>query len=167
MADVQHSSFQHADAHEPRHITLNGTGASGNVITNSGSVTQVSEYRRLKLADIDEVEEIFMVFEIDSTSNQTHFIPAPFQGTIIKWVAVVDNPLVTASNTYELRVDGVLVTSTPITFATGGSPGDQESATASGANGFSGGANIEVVGTAVNNTDATVDTRFAITVRRS
>ncbi len=167
MPDVQHSSFQHADAHEPRHIGINGTGASGNVITNSSSVTQISEYRRLKLQDIDEVDEIFIVFEIDSTTTKTHFIPVPFQGTIIKWVAVVDNPLVTASNTYELRIDGVLVTSTPITFATGGSVGDQESATATGANGFSAGQNIEVVGTAVNNTDATVDTRFAITVRRS
>ncbi len=170
MADVQHSSFQHADAHEPRHITLNGVGASGSVITNSSSVTQTSEYRRLVLGDIDEIDEVLMVFEIDSsttTGAQTHYIPAPFGGLIQNWVAVVDNPLVTATNTYELRIDGVQVTSTPITFPTAGSPGDQQSATATGANSFSIGQNIEIVGTAINNTDATVDTRFAIIVRRN
>lgn len=166
MAEVQHSSFQHADAHEPRHITLNGVGASGSVITNSSSVTQTSEYRRLALADLDTVDEILMVMEIDSTSAQTHFVPVPFGGTIISWVAAVDNPLVTGGNTYELRIDGVQVTSTPITFAIAGAAGDQESAIATGANSFSVGQNIEVVGTAINNTDATVDTRFIITVRR-
>ena len=166
MADAQHSSFQHADAHEPRHITLNGTGASGNVITNSGSVTQTSEYRRLKLEDIDEIEEVLMILEIDSSVAQTHYIPGPFNGSIQSWVAVVNNALVTGSNTYELRIDGVLVTSTPITFTSGGAAGDRQSATASGANTFTTGNNIEVVNTLNDNTDASVDTRFAIIVRR-
>lgn len=166
MADAQHSSFQHADAHEPRHITLNGTGASGNVITNSSSVTQTSEYRRLKLEDIDEIEEVLLVLETDSTTVQTHFIPGPFNGTIQSWVAVANNALATADNTYELRIDGTIVTSTPITFTFGGSIGDRESAAASGANTFTTGNNIEVVGTTIGNTDAAVDIRFLITVRR-
>lgn len=166
MPIVQHSNFQHADAHEPRHVTLNGTGASGKVITNSGSVTQTSEYRNLVLSEVNEVDEIVVVLELDSTSAQTHYVAVPFQGTIIKWVAVTSNPLVTGNNTYELRIDGVAVTSTQITFTTGGASGDQESAAASGANGFSVGQNIEVVGTSISNTDATVDIRFTITIRR-
>ena len=167
MADIQHSSFQHADAHEPRHITLNGTGASGNVITNSSSVTQTSEYRRLILGDINEVEEVLMILEIDSSVIQTHYIPGPFNGDIISWVAVVNNALVTGNNTYELRIDGVVVTGTPITFTSGGAAGDRQSATASGASTFTTSNNIEVVNTLNDNTDAAVDTRFAIIVRRS
>ena len=154
MADVQHSAFTSADTHEPKHITLNSQNASGKVITNSGSVGGVSEYRRLTQGDFSGLEEHLIVEEFISTTTQTHFIPVDFAGTIVKWIAVVNNALVTASNTYELRIDGVLVTSTPITFAISGAAGDQESATATGANTFTSGANIEVVGTTIGNTDA-------------
>jgi len=167
MADVQHSSLQHADVHEPRHITLNGTGASGRVITNSSSVAQTSEYRRLTQADLNEVDEIFSVLEIDSTSAQTHYWAVPFAGTIISWRAVVNVPLVTASNTHELRINGVTVTGTPITFASGGAAGEIQTATATGANTFAVGDNIEIVGTSIGNTDTNVDTRFIVTIRRA
>ena len=167
MPAVQHSSFPHAEVHEPRHISINGTGQSGQVITNSPSVAGTSEYRKLRQSDIDQVDEMLTVMEIDSTSVQTHYLPMDFSGTILRWIAVVTQPLVTAANTYELRIDGVQVTSTPITFAISGSAGDQESATATGANTFNTGANIEVVGTTVGNTDASVDTRFLVTIRRA
>lgn len=165
MPDVQHSSFQHADAHEPRHITLNGTGQSGQVITNDSATAGISEYRRLKQSDLVEVDHRVLIREFNSTTIQTHFIPVDFSGTILRWIAVIDNPLVTAGNTYELRIDGIQVTGTPITFAIAGSPGDQQSATASGANTFNSGNNIEVVGTTIGNSDATVDTTFHITYR--
>ena len=169
MAQVQHSSLQHADVHEPRWISLNGTGASGNVITNSSSLTGQSEYRRLRLFEIDDVFDTLLVFESNSSTaigTRTHYIPASFDGSIVDWYAVVDNPLVGAGNTYELRIDGVLVVGTPITFGTAGAPGDQQNATATSAADFSTGQNIEIVSTAIGNTDASVDTRFAINVRR-
>lgn len=165
MPDIQHSAVQHADSHEPRHITLNGTGQSGQVITNDPGTPGISEYRNLTQTDIDNVIQHFLIREFDSTSVQTHFIPVDFSGTIVQWIVVVDNPLVTASNTYELRIDGVQVTGTPITFAIAGSVGDQQSAVAAGANTFNSGANIEVVGTTIGNTDITVDTTFQITYR--
>lgn len=167
MADIQHSSFQHADVHEPRHITLNGTSASGQVITNSASTAQESEYRRLELQDLEQVTEIFSMFERDGSVAQTHYFAAPYTGVIEEWSLVVDNPLVTGSNTWEVRINGVQVTGTPITIAAAGSAGEVAQANASGASSFSKGDTIEVVGTTITNTDATVDTRFVITARRA
>jgi hypothetical protein len=167
MAIVQHSAFQSGSTHEPKHITLNSTGASGKVITNSSSVAGTSEYRRLTSADIDEVDDTFMVEEFTSTTAQTHYIPVPYNGTILDWYAVVNGALTTASNTYELRLDGVQVTGTPITFAIAGAAGDQQSATATAANTMSTGQNIEVVGTSIGNADTSIDTRFIINVRRA
>jgi hypothetical protein len=165
MANVQHSAFTHADVHEPRHISLNGASASGKVITNSSTAGE-SEYRRLAQADLLDLEALLTVEEFTSTTAQTHYIPMDFDGTIVQWIAVVNNALVTASNTYELRIDGVQVTSSPITFAISGAAGDQQSAVAPGAHTFTSGANTEVVGTTIGNTDATVATRFMITVQR-
>ena len=170
MADIQHSSLQHPDVHEPRWITLNGTGASGNVITNSSSTSGISEYRRLSQDEIDDVLQTIPVFEIDSSTGvgtRTHYLAMPFQGSIVNWYAVVDNPLVAGSNTYELRINGVQVTGTPITFNPGGSAGDSLNAAATGNEAFNTGDNIEVVSTAIGNTDATVDTRFLIEIRRA
>ena len=171
MADVQHSSFQHADVHEPRWISINGTGANGNVITNSGSTTGISQYRRLGFDDIDNKVDTLQVKEFDSSVLQTSYTVAGFDGQITDWIAVVSNPLVTGSNTYELRINGVQVTGTPITFTTtagsGGTAGDTQSATASGANTFESGDVITVVCTSNANTDATVDTTFVINVSRN
>jgi len=167
MANIQHTDLTHSQVHEPRWITINGTGSSGYVITNSSSVAGESEYRKLKFSDIDEKDFFFTMKEINSTTAQTHYWPCDFSGTIVKWKAVVDNPLVTSSNTYELRIDGVQVTGTPITFATGGAAGDQQSANATAANTFSTGDNIQIVGTTIGNTDTTVDTVFVVTVRKA
>lgn len=167
MANLQHDALTSAQVHEPKHITLNGTGASGKVITNSSVTPNVSEYRYLTMNDLDNVEEVLLVLERDSSVLRTHYIAAPFSGTVISWVAVIDAALVTGANTYELQIDGATVTGTPITFPVGGAPGDQRSASASGANTFASGDNIMIVCTANGNTDATVDTRFTIIVRRS
>ena len=166
MAIIQHDAMQSAGVHEPKHITINSTGASGNVITNSSSVAGTSEYRRLVSSEIDEVDDTFMLEEFISTTAQTHYIPAPYDGLILNWYAIVNGALVTGTNTYELRIDGVQVTSTPITFAIAGAAGDQLNASASAGGGFTTGQSIEVVGTSINNTDASIDTRFVINVRK-
>jgi hypothetical protein len=108
-----------------------------------------------------------VVVEFTSTTAQTHYIPVPYNGTILNWYGVVNGALLTGSNTYELRLDGVQVTSTPITFTIAGAAGDQQNASATGANTMSTGQNIEVVGTTISNTETAIDTRFIINVRRA
>lgn len=164
---LQHSSLQHSNVHEPKHISINGTGQSGQVITNSSSTAGQSEYRRLNMSDINNVDELITGLEIDSTTTQTHYFEMPFAGTVQSWRVIVNNALATGSNTHELRINNTQVTGTPITIASGGAAGDSGSATATGANTFSAGDELTVVGTTISNTDTSVDTRYIITVRRA
>ena len=167
MADLQHDTLAHAQAHEPKHITLNGTSASGKVITNSGSTPSTSEYRSLKEDEITEVQDYYSVWENDATRTTALIVPAMYPGTIVGWLVVQEDTLTTAENIYELRIDGVQVTSTPITVLLAGSIGDQYSASATAANTFATGAGIEVFPTTVGNTDASASIRFIIQVTRS
>jgi 3-deoxy-D-arabino-heptulosonate 7-phosphate (DAHP) synthase len=98
---------------------------------------------------------------------QTHYFAMPFAGTVESWYLVVNNALTTAPNTWEVQIDGVQVTGTPITIAISGAAGDNATQAATAANSFAAGANVMVVGTTIGNADASVDTRFIITVRRS
>lgn len=172
MANLQHDTLPSASVHEPKHISLNSTSATGNVITNSSSVASTSEYRRLVQQDIDELEQLWIVLELDASVAQTHYIPATYAGTIEKWAGIITGTAViaTGSNTYELQIDGVQVTSSPITFTTGvgtgGAAGDIVKATATSANVFAEDAEITVVNTAANNTDANCDIRFVIACKR-
>jgi chloramphenicol 3-O-phosphotransferase len=167
MANIQHSTLAHGQVHEPRWIGINGTGASGKVITNSSSTAGISEYRKLTFLDIDNKDLFFDVYEINATAAHTFYWPCAFNGTILSWVVVIEKPLVTAGNTYELRINGVQVTGTPVVFPVGGAAGDQRTANASAANTFIQGNNIQIVGTAVGNTDATVNVRSVIIVRKN
>jgi len=167
MAIIQHSALTHAKTHEPRWIGINGTGASGKVITNDASTSGISEYRNLKFSDIIEKDFLFDITEYTSTTAQTHYWPAHFDGTIISWRAVVNGILATATNTYELRINGVQVTSTPFTFALAGAAGDQKTATATAANTFTTGTNIQIVGTTIGNTNAAINTRFVVLYRKA
>lgn len=171
MADLQHSTLPHASTHEPKHISINGVSTTGNVITNSGSVTSTSEYRRLTQLDIDDLEILWMVHEIDGSIAQTHYLPTTFTGEIVKWDGIVNIAVAGGSNTYELQIDTVQVTGSPITFTTtpgtGGTAGDIVSATASAANAFSSGSVITVANTALANTEVNLDIRFIITVKRT
>lgn len=171
MPDLQHSTLTHSSVHEPRHITLNGTAASGNVITNSSSSVAVSEYRRLGQSDLVDLEVIYQVQEFDGAVQQTHYIPATFDGEIVGWSGIVNIAVAGGSNTYELQIGGVQVTGTPITFTTtagtGGTAGDILSATATAANAFSQNQVITIVNTAKANTETGLDIRFIITVKRT
>lgn len=166
MADLQHDDLTHAQAHEPKHISINGTSASGRVITNHSATPSTSEYRNLKQGEIDEVKDYWMVWQPDATLTDTYFIPTMYSGTIIGWRVVQEDTLTTADNIYELRIDGVQVTSTPLTVLVAGSQGDQYAAAATAANLFSANVNVEVVPTTVGNTDATATIRFIIEVQR-
>jgi hypothetical protein len=79
----------------------------------------------------------------------------------------VNGILATATNTYELRINGVQVTSTPFTFALAGAAGDQKTATATAANTFTTGTNIQIVGTTIGNTNAAINTRFVVLYRKA
>jgi hypothetical protein len=153
--------------HEPKHVTSNGTGASGQVITNSSSSGGTSEYRRLKQSDVVEVDQIISMLEINSTTIQTHYFVMPFSGTVETWSVVVSEALTTANNIWEVQIDGVQVTGTPLTIAFGGAAGDNATQAATADNSFAAGDNVMVVGTTIGNADASVDSRFIITVRRS
>lgn len=166
MADLEHNNLAHAQAHEPKHISINGTSASGKVITNDSATPSISEYRSLKESEILEVEDFYTVWQEDATLTDTYFLPMMYPGTIIGWRIVQEDTLTTADNIYELQIDGVTVTSTAITVLLAGAQGDQYSASASGANTFGTGAAIEVVPTTTGNTDATTTIRFVIQIRR-
>lgn len=171
MPDLQHSSLPSSGVHEPKHITINGPSASGNVITNSASTSGVSEYRRLKRADIDELQETWHVLELDASVAQTHYIPAIYNGTIVGFAVIVNSAVAGASNTYELRIDGVTVTGSPLTITTapgsGGTAGDIITSSPSSANTFATGQTITINNTSLGNTDPNVDPRFAILVQRA
>jgi len=167
MANIQHSTLTHAQVHEPRWIGINGTGSTGKVITNSSSTAGISEYRKLTFSDLDQKDLFFDVYEIAATTAKTLYWPCAFSGTILNWIVVIEKPLVTAGNTYELRINGVTVTGSPVVFPVGGTAGDQRTATASAANSFVTGNNIQIVGTAVGNTDATVNVRSVVIVRKN
>lgn len=50
---VEHVNIQHADTHEPRHITVSTTADAGKVITPSSSTNGVSVLRFLGITEID------------------------------------------------------------------------------------------------------------------
>ena len=85
--------------------------------------------------------------------------------------AIVNSGITTSSNTYELEIDGVVVTSSSLTLdtssGTGGDPGDIVTSTPSAANSFVINGEITIVNTVSGNTDATVDVRFFITCKRT
>lgn len=171
MADIQHSTLPSASVHEPKHITINGTSASGKVITNSGSVTGVSEYRFLDQNDITGLRESFLVLEIDSSVQQTHYIAMPYNGDIVYFQATPNSAYAGGTNTYELQIGGVSVTGSQLsvtpTPGTGGTAGDIVAATPSAANTANQGDSLTIVCTANAQTDATVDTRFTILIERT
>jgi hypothetical protein len=171
MPNIQHSTLPSASVHEPKHITINGPAASGKVITNSSSVVATSEYRNLDASEIVGIQDDLMVLEIDGTIAQTHYIPATFSGTVDALTGIVNTAVAGGSNTYEVQIDGVTVTGTPITLdttpGTGGTAGDFVSAPASASNEFSAGQVITIVNTAQNNTEADLNIRFVITVTRT
>lgn len=171
MANLQHSTLPSSAVHEPKHITTNGTSASGKVITNSGSTASESEYRFLTRQDIQELQENWHVLEIDASVAQTHYIPTLIDGDIVQWGATVNGAITTATNSYALQIDGVAVTGSGIslttTVGTGGAAGDQVNATPSALNSFTAGQSITIVHTATGNTDASVDVRFVLLIERS
>lgn len=171
MADLQHDVLPSASIHEPKHITLNSTSATGNVITNSSSTTGESEYRRLTQLDLDDLEVLWMIQEFDGSVQQTHYLPATFSGDITSWSGIVNISVAAGSNTYELQIDGVQVTSSPITFTTssgtGGDAGDIVSATTTAAFSFVNDSVITVVNTSTANTETALDIRFVITCKRT
>lgn len=167
MADLQHDSLTHSQVHEPKWITLNTTSSTGKVITNSGSVNGVSEYRNLKLREISEVNDYVSILQSNGTSTAEMMWPCPYNGTILNWYVIQEKALTTAQNIYELQIDGVQVTGTPVTVLLAGVAGSQYSASASGANTFTTGQRIGVKPTTVGNTDATATVRFVIQLRRA
>jgi hypothetical protein len=107
------------------------------------------------------------MLEIDSTSIKTSYWNAPFTGTVEELRVIVNNALVTNPNIWEVQIETVQVTGTPVTIVDGGAAGDSDSNAATANNSFGVGDNITVIGTTIGNTDASVDSRFIITVRRS
>lgn len=51
---ILHSAIQHADCHEPRHITTSATTDAGKVITPSSSVAGTSVLRQLAVAELSD-----------------------------------------------------------------------------------------------------------------
>jgi len=167
MAALQHNTLSHSQVHEPKWIGLSGISDTGKVITNSSSVIGTSEYRKLKLNEIAEVNEYLTIPQSSGTSAAEQMWPVPFNGTIINWYVIQEKALTTAANIYELQINGVQVTGTPITVLLASAAGTQYTATASAANTFVGGQRIGVKATTVGNTDATVSLRFVIQLRRN
>jgi hypothetical protein len=171
MANIQHSTLAHANVHEPKHITINGTSASGKVITNSSTVSGTSEYRNLAQGDLTGMEVLWTIQEFDGSVQQTHYWPATYNGDITGLDGIVNIAVAGGSNTYELRINGVVVTGSPITFTTtagtGGTAGDIVSSSGFTANSFAAGDSITLVNTSKANTETGLDIRFVITTERT
>jgi hypothetical protein len=167
MTALQHNTLTHSQVHEPKWITLNGTASTGKVITNSSSVANTSEYRNLKLSEIIEVNDYITLATISGTSTADLYWPCPYSGTVIDWRVEQEKALTVGANVYELRINGVTVTGTPVTVLLAGAAGDIYTASASGANTFTTGDKLTIKPTSVLNTDAAVSIRFVIQLRRS
>jgi hypothetical protein len=172
MPDLTHSTLASASVHEPKHITTNGTSASGSVITSSSSTSGISEYRRLKQTDLDDLEVLWQIQEFDgAAAAQTHYIPATFGGEIINIDGIVNIAVAGGTNSYKMTIDGVDVTGSAHSFTTtagsGGTAGDIISATPSAANAFNDGSVITLENTAKANTETALDIRWVITCRRA
>jgi hypothetical protein len=167
MADLQHDTLTHSQVHEPKWISLSNTADTGKVITPSSSVSGTSELRKLVETEISNVSDYIVMEQASGTSSAEIMFPCPYNGTIINWYVIQEKVLTTAANVYELRINGVTVTGTPVTVLLAGAAGDQYTASASGANTFTTGQRIGVKPTTVGNTDATVTVRFVIQLRRA
>jgi hypothetical protein len=167
MADLQHDALTHAQVHEPKWITLSNTADTGKVITSSSVTPAISEYRKLKQGELSEVRDFINLEQPSATSAAEIMWPCPFSGTIINWYIIQETTLTTAANVYELRINGVTVTGTPLTVLLAGAVGDQYTAAASALNTFTAGQRIGIKPTTVGNTDATAHLRFVIQVQRS
>lgn len=167
MANAEHTDLTSASVHEPKHITNNGTGASGQVITNSSTVNATSEYRSLVLGDLNEVEEFITFTHPDGTSTETHFLVSPVAGTLRSVRAIIDNPVVTADLVYTFAVNGTNLTPATMTFTLAGTAqGESQELVFSSGNTLAAGDSIEIDGNG-GNTDATVSTYFVFTIRRA
>lgn len=171
MPTLQHSTLPSSSVHEPKHISTAGVSSAGKVLTSSASVSGESVFRFLVAQEIQNLEETLMVLEIDASVGQTHYIPSTYNGEITSWSAIVNQAIATATNSYELQIDGVPVTGSAISLTTapgtGGTAGDIVSATPSAANTFVSLQSITIVPTATGNTDAATNVRFALTIRRT
>ncbi len=165
MANVEHSDLAHAEAHEPKHISINGTGQSGQVITNSSSSAGVSEYRTLKPADMDEFDRWITHIHPNGTTTETHFLVTPIAGEIVDIVAIIDNPVTGADQIYTFAVDGVNITPATMTFTLAGSAqGEVQTLTPSSGATLALNSSIEITGNG-GNTDANLSTYFVFTIR--
>lgn len=167
MADLQHTALTSAQVHEPKHITSNGVGTSGQVITNSSTTAAQSEYRRLKSSDLVEFDIYLNALDQDSSQAEDTYLVSPFAGVVTDVRSVISDALVTADNVYTITVDGNATTPSTLTVAQSGSaPGDVDHvAITSGGEVIEGG----IIRLANNggNSDANVRTWFTVTVRRA
>lgn len=171
MATLQHSTLPSSSVHEPKHISINGSSASGKVITNHSSTSGISEYRNLVMSEISNVQEVLQVLETDASVSQTHYMAAPFNGDVKSFSAVVNTAVTTSTNTYGLEIDGITVTgsalSITVTPGTGGTAGDVVTVTPSAAFSFTAGQTISIISSATGNTDANLDVRFQLILERT
>ncbi len=167
MADLQHTALTSAQVHEPKHITSNGTGQSGQVITNSSSTAAVSEYRKLKASEIEEFDVYLTGYDADSSAAEDTFFVMPVNGTITNIRSVISDALVTADNVYTITVDGGATTPNTLTVTQSGSAqGDVDEVTITAGGEVSAGSILRLANNG-GNSDANVRTWFTVTVRRS
>ena len=95
---IQHNTIQHADTHEPKHITTSGVTDSGKVITPSDTQIGVSELRRLNSSDI--VDNIYM--------RECLRTPWPMDGanTIHDFIVITPTTPIKLQNSY-MYINGI------------------------------------------------------------
>ncbi len=166
MPNIEHTALQSNEVHEPKHISLNGTGATGQVITNSSTVNGTSEYRKLQMSDLSSVEEFLTFMLPDSTSTVNNYLVLPVTSTVLSVTAIIDNPVVGADLVYSFKVNGVATTPATMTFPLAGSAqGDAQTLSFTADNSGVINQSFEIQGNG-GNTDATVSTYFVVTIRR-
>lgn len=165
MANVEHSDLAHAEAHEPKHISINGTGASGQIITNSSSSAGVSEYRRLTFADLTNVDRWISFMHLDATTTETHFLVSPIAGELVGIAAIIDQSITGADQIYTFEIDGSPITPATMTFALAGTAqGEVQTIEPSSGGTLALNSTIEITGNG-GNTDASLSTYFVFTIR--
>ena len=75
--EIEHVSIPHANAHEPKWITIATTPDSGKVITPSSSVSGTSELRRLTDEDFDYTQKSKNLYGLNDIADSLYTSGAP------------------------------------------------------------------------------------------
>jgi len=119
MANVDHTSLNDTQCHEPKGINSATTADAGKVITPSGTSSGVSALRKLTQSDLNSATHNITLTISDISTSDTRYIAWGHTGTVTKVTAVTAGQIDTTGSdaTITVNVDGSTSDAGTITVA--------------------------------------------------